>query len=342
MKKRFLFSFLSIFIITGMNVLAQKYEVNFMTVPDKIVIAEYSGDLITSVKVIKTEENQKRVEFETQNPNFSTHLIFSDRIEIITPDKVADKEDKVEENSSNYPAVYNKEKYANRAIMLVTSVSNIYKDNELYVSVGVLFHGKERTLYIDPDVLISNTPEAYGDVSGETAASLKKGDIINVSLLLGKSVDEVYLIFRPTIQNPVLQDTDFGIGFYKLFSTNGMVIGKSDYKVMTPNTGVMNGYGYAFGMILDRNDNELQLCDKNGEVLSVDIADGAIIYEVNTEEKFEASASSLSALRKASGARKSFDEDGKFSGWKMDANYNYAFVRTIDKDATEVVLYKNY
>ncbi len=334
MKKRFLLTILATFLITGINVYAAKYEVDFKTVPEKVIVAEHSENFVTDMRVIKTEENQDRIEFETEVEKFITYLVYNDKIEAVIPQKITAKE----ENSKDYPAVYEKEKYANRAIMLVTSVSSVYENNEPYIKVDVLFHGKEKTLKIAEDVLIAKTPEAYSGIKGQTVSHLKKGDIINISLLFNKVVDEVYLIFRPTSKNPILQNT----AFESLFSDNGIVIGKSDYKAMTPDTGVLDGYAYTFGIISDRRENELELRDKDGNLLTVDIADGAIIYAVDTEEKFNASNTVISVLRKTGGSKEAFDEDGNFLGWNEKSKYNYAFLRTIDKNATEVVLYKNY
>lgn len=340
MKKLFLLTFFVMFLVSGMTSFAQKYEVEFEALPQKIVIAEYSDNLISDVKVIRLKDGDKTAEFETIAEKFSVYSVFEDKIESVIPNKVAE-ENEVSDNKKDYPDVYEKEKYANRAIMLVTSVSGVYENNDKFIAVDVMFHGEERTLKISEDVLISKVPEGYQNIYNKPVSSLKKGDIINISVMFNNVIDEVFLIFRPTTKNPVLSD-DWGMGFNKLFSDNGIVIGQADYKAITPQTGVTSGYGYAFGIVSDRQGSELELRYKNGEALLVDIADGAIVYEVDMEEKLKASKGTASALRRTGGVKKAFNEEGEFLGWDENEKYNYVFLRTIDKYATEVVLYKNY
>ena len=41
-------------------------------------------------------------------------------------------------------------------------------------------------------------------------------------------------------------------------------------------------------------------------------------------------------------SKTAFDEDDNFIGWDEEESYDYAFLRMVGNEATEVVLYKNY
>ncbi len=357
MKNRILFGLVFLFSMIGVNCSAQSYEVRFEEKPNFLVVCEYDGALISNMQVITPAENETEVHFNTDAEKFSSYLVYESEVkkadvkekteEVITetPDTMEEpeKEDNDTTSKKDFPDVYDIEKDAIRALMVVNSVSSIYDGGEDKTELSVFFYGEERIYQLPEEITIDNVPENYEHLKGAAAKSLKKGDIIRLTAAFSGQIDGLSLIFRPTNENPVFSETDFGAGFSKLFSSNGIVAGESSYKVSTYDTGVVkSGYAYAFGVIKERYNNELEICDKNGNVMIIDIADGAVIYTVDKDEKFSVERGALSSIRRSRGAKESFDGEGNFLGWSEDANYGYAFLRTIDGDATEVVIYENY
>lgn len=333
MKKRFLLTFLIVFFAMGINAFAKTYEVSFKEPPKFLVVSEYSDGLICNMKIFKSSENT--IKFDTDATEFSSYLVYETKIEETKANEVT-KED----NKEKFPSVYEKEKDANRAVIVVDSVLESLIDGEKKISVNAFFHGEKITLNFDEAITLKNVPDAALELKDVSIKSLKKGDVIKVSVLFGGFVDSVSLLFRPPTQNPLINTIDFGTGFYKLFSNSGIVAG--EYKAMTPKTDVLDGYAYAFGVITESYDNGFVLMDQNGDMLDIDLAEGAVIYDIDRKEDFKVSKSSVGAIRRGQAVRKSFDEDDNFLGWTKEAGYNFAFLRTIDKDATEVVIYKNY
>lgn len=342
MKKRFLLTFLMVFLITGINAFAQKYEVSFDNAPKKIVIAERSEKLITDMKVIDVTKGQTSTEFETEAENFSAYLIYEDRIGKATVNKVT-SEDKNENSTKDYPDIYERGKDAIKAIMVVNSVFSTYKDGEAFIEANVFLHGKEIKVLIPEDITIEYAPEIYKELEGESAYALKKGDIIKLRASFSGEIDGLSLIFRPTLKNPVFEQENFGSGFYRLFSDLGVVAGDGESVALTPKTGFgKTRYAYAYGVVTDFENDDLEIRDSFGETLSMEIADGAFVYVVNVNDRFDVSYKDTSSIRKGNGVIASIDEDGKFLGWADGKRYNLAFVRTVDKEVTEVVIYKNY
>lgn len=342
MKQKVFLSVLLILTVMGVTVSAKNYEVKTEDKVNYIIAAEFKDDLIYNIQIIKSETDS--FEFSSDAEKIT---VYSVNDEGLKQEKAAEKTEETEvtdiEEESRFPEVYEIEKDANRAVMVVTSVASVIENEENVCEVKVLFHGRELTYFLPEDISLNAVPEYYDNLAGENVYSLKKGDIIKLNVTFSGKLKSVDLIFRPTSQNPVFSDNDFGDGFLSLFSKNGIVAGEEAYMVATPeNGGIKSGYSYAFGIIKDYNDFELQLCDASGKALTIDVANKAICYIASKEDKFLPEKASLASIRQSTASKSAFDEDDNFLGWKEDESYNYAFVRLISNEATEVVLYKNY
>ena len=333
-RKVFLIVFLLLMTI-GININAKNYEVKTEDKVNYVVVTEFNNDMIYNIQVIKPMEKTDLFEFFSDAEKITVYSVSDTGV---GKEQAQEKKEIVKEDK-DFPEVYDIEKDANRAVMIVTSVSNVYKNEESLCEVKVLFHGEGRVFLLSEDVALGYVPENYEGLAGESIYSLKKGDIIKLNIQFSGKVKSVDLIFRPTKDNPVFSDIDFGDGFEKLFSQNGIVAGEPSYGVLK-NAG--KEYSYGFGIIKDYRNFELQLCDKNGEILTVDVANKAICYDIDKEERFEPKTSGLASIRRGTIAKSAFDEDDNFIGWSENESYNYAFIRMVGNEATEVVLYKNY
>lgn len=339
MKRKGFFMVFLILMVMGVTVNAKNYEVKTEDKANYIVVTEFEKDVICNIQVIKPEQKTDLFEFSSDAEKITAYSVSDTGIK---KEEANEKKEIVKEDRE-FPEVYDIEKDANRAIMVVSSVSNVYENEESLCEVKVLFHGEELRYLLSEEVYLNAVPKAYAELSGESTYSLKKGDIIKLNALFSGKVKSVDLIFRPAKNNPVFSDTDFGDGFSDLFSLNGMVAGEPAYGVLTPdNDKRSKEYSYAFGIVKDYNNFELQICDKNGDILTVDVANKAICYNADKEEKFEPEKAGLASIRRGMASKTAFDEDDNFIGWDEEESYDYAFLRMVGNEATEVVLYKNY
>lgn len=342
--KRFVLMVFGLLMLIGGTVSAESYESMANNKTDYIVVAEFSDGVLYNVQQL-TDKKDGIFEFESNAEKIRVYAVTSSGIEEIQARKRAEKNEETEkpEEVAKFPEVYGIEKDANRAVMIVKAVSSIYANEESICELKVLFHGKELVYHIEDETCVEAAPEAYSYLKGENVYSLKKGDIIKINTQFSGKIKSVALIFRPTPDNPVFETEALENGFLKLFSDNGIVAGEASYKaVSAENKASLKGYSYAFGIICNYNAFELTLCDKDGNIMTVDVNPKAICYELDREERFEPYTAVISEIRRGSAAKKAFDDEDNFIGWSKEEEYNYAFVRMIDGEATEVVLYKNY
>lgn len=344
--KRMLLIFIA-FMMCCVGVMAESYEVKIDKNAKNLVIVKYKDNLISDVECIAAETDKEMIEFVSDDAEFKTFLVYDNKIERVNAQLKKETQDKKEEIKDtyvqSYPSIYEKEKDANRSVIVVDSVSYISENDENYVSVKAMYLGEKREFLISEDVVLEYVPEAYSELKGGRLTALKRGDIIKLTASFSGKIEKASLIFRPTPKNPILSENNYGNGFSKLFSENGMVAGDNTYKVATPENGISSkGYNYAFGVIKEYKNYTLELSDVNGEILEADVADGAFIYVCDTEEKFTLTSGSNGSIRKGAGSKSAFTDENVFLGWDNDKNLNYAFIRTISGVATEVVIYKNY
>lgn len=350
--KRLVLMLFGLLMLTVSAANAEKYTAEANDKTDYIVAAEFSDGLLYNIQKLADKENG-RFEFESNAEKIRVYAVSASGIEEIDVQKKSETTEESEETGENevieetgkpeFPEVYEIEKDANRAVMIVKSVSGAYVNEENVCELKVLFHGEELVYHIAEETALEAVPEAYADLKGENVYSLKKGDIVKINTQFSGKIKSVDLIFRPTADNPIFEEDDFGKGFLKLFSYNGIVAGEASYKaVSAENQTSLKGYSYAFGIICDYNAFELTLSDKDGSIITIDVNPKAICYEVDREERFEPNTAVLSAVRRGSAARNAVDDEDNFTGWSEKEGYNYAFVRMIDGEATEIVLYQSY
>lgn len=338
-----------IFALSNVSVFAEKYEVRTDKNAKSLVIAKYQNEILTDVECIEVEKEKDYMEFTSTDKEFKTFLIYDNKIEKVNAqlkqedNKQTGKEESKDTYIQSYPAIYEKEKDANRSIIVVDSVSYKFENDENFVVIKTMYLGEYHEFLISEDTELEYVPKNYGYLKREKLSNLKRGDIVKLSSSFSGEIEKVSLIFRPPVDNPVFSEEDFGEGFSGLFSNNNIVAGDSTYKVSTPKYGLHNkGYSYAFGVIKDYKNFTLELCDGAGQSFEIDVADGAFVYVCDADEKFKLSKGNNSVIRKSAGSKIAFSEEGDFLGWNSEKSLNYAFIRTISGVATEVVIYKNY
>ena len=130
MKLRVFILIVVLFILSSLEVFSKTYEISESADVKGVVIADFSDDLLIDVEYIPQNEITKTIEFERDFDTFKVYVIYDDRIEQVTVQQK--QEEKQEEPQSDdiykksYPDIYEKEKDANRSLIIVNSVSYIF------------------------------------------------------------------------------------------------------------------------------------------------------------------------------------------------------------------------
>lgn len=216
-------------------------------------------------------------------------------------------------------------------------------NNEDIYAVTLFYHGKEMTIEIESDLTISTAPDAYSYMKGQSMDSLEKGDVICMTAnIAGDTIRTVDFIFRPTEEDIVTGDVDYGTSFEKLFASGGMVANKwsvIDYGV-NPSS---DRYQYAFGVIGRMSGTTLTLLNKGGvtdDALEIDVDGRANVYTCDVDGKeYAVEIGDVSDIT-GTIANSQFNKD--VIELNDDYSYNYALVRMVDGTATDIVVYNNY
>lgn len=205
------------------------------------------------------------------------------------------------------------------------------------------FQGKEVSISVEEDLKISSAPEAYSYVAGETAGSLKKGDVICMSAnITGTRVKTIDLLIRPTQEDIVTSDTDYGANFEKLFTSGGTVAGQWQY-VRYGTHPDKSRYQYAFGVVAEMSNNSLTLLNKStdpDDAIDIDVSPKAYVYSCDVSSReYEFDLGGAHGI--TTSLPKSVLKEDEIV-LNDDYSYNYAFVRIVDDVATDIVLFNNY
>lgn len=245
---------------------------------------------------------------------------------------------------SDYPAIYEKAVDAIYAPALVKDVETRTNSNDEDIyAVTVFYQGKEITVGIEDDLVISTAPEEYSDMKGKTMDSLRRGDVICMTAnVAGDTIRTVDFIFRPTAEDIATGDSDYGTNFEKLFSSNGSVADK--WSVMKYGEKASSDrYQYAFGIIGRKDGNALTLVNKDGDddtAIEIDMQQDTIVYACAVDGKeYELEIGDTGSIETT--IPKSMFDRGPVE-LNEDYIYNYALVRMVDGTATEIILYNNY
>lgn len=357
MKKKITAVFLALSMIAGGSVFAKPLSIDARNSQKAVVMCYDSGELVYSV-LCTAKDGKFDVDIPQEYENTQKKMCIIDTLEFVDineisgdtdtpspspsaePTAAPSPEPTKKPSSADTPAIYEKALDAIYAPALVKEVQTVLdgNDDECY-AVTVFYQGEEVTVNIESDLAISAAPEAYAFMQGATADKLKEGDVIcmttNVS---GDRIKYVYLLFRSTEEDIVTGDEDFGESFEKLISTNStwesMEYGKK------PSS---ERYQYAFGVVGKKSGSTLTLINKSGDLdngIEIDLNPDTIVYTCDTsgreyEMEIGGIADILATIPQGMLDKGAVDLNEDYS-------YNYAFVRIVNKTATEVILYNNY
>ena len=239
----------------------------------------------------------------------------------------------------SFPPIYGKEVDANRAPIIIRSVSEtVNAEGENVYTAEVLYQGREGTLELPADITIS-APEIYADKNGRDASALEEGDVIYCTSTFSRKITGIHLIFSAPEEDLVTSGEDYGSKYEELFTENGRVAGQAGWTVYGSGS---DHYQYAFGMIGDKSSGLMSLYNSDGELIhEIAIEPGAVVYVCDTAEGNEVSISSSGGVVASSIPSQAFDEEGSIA-ISDEYVYNYALVRFVDGVATDIVVYLNY
>lgn len=248
-------------------------------------------------------------------------------------------------NPNVYPEeIYDSALDAYYAFGMVEKVSTIADDGgeELY-EVEYACQGEMRTERVSGDVEIVSAPDAASYAIGQSAAILKRGDIIYPDRKINGEIKTLSLLYRPLEKDIVNSSIDYGQSFEQLFSDSGSVGGYTPWSVLKYGEKAKSGKGviqYAFGVSAYKTGNTLYLINKSGDVdnaIEIDMKDKAAVYVCDFNSRVGVEIGSISAIG-SNISKKEFNAGGKVS--LEDGGYSYVLVRLIDGTATDIAYYQ--
>ncbi len=229
------------------------------------------------------------------------------------------------------------------ASALVTDVSrSINGDGEEITSLTVYYQGKEVVLPVEDDVTISTAPKAHADLKGQTADSLKKGDVICTSAnIAGTRIKTLDLIMRPMKEDIVTSNSNYGDNFEDLFVSGSLVANKWQYEKYGAKLSKAK-YSYAFGIVGTADDRVLTLLNNSGgryRAMEIDLDKNTYVYSCDTSgrdyEFYLGGIYDIETTLPSSLLRDRITLDDSYS-------YNYALVRMVEGTATDIITFNNY
>lgn len=244
----------------------------------------------------------------------------------------------------SYPSIYEKAVDAIYAPGVVKEVESRVNDSgeELY-AVTMLYHGKEVTIGIEPELRISGAPAAYDYLNGMDSSALEEGDVVCVtSNIAGDKIKGLDFVFRPAREDIVTSGADYGEDFEKLIGSRTAKTSGAWSVMRYGEKPSSDRYQYAFGVVGKKTESVLTLLNQSADTdkaLEIDIRRDTIVYTCDVSNNNEVDTGSTAEITTA--IPKSMFEDNRIV-WEEGTGCNYALVRIVDGTAADIVLYNNY
>lgn len=213
-------------------------------------------------------------------------------------------------------------------------------DGETNTSLTVYYQGKEVVVPVEDEITISSAPSICADMKGQTAASLEAGDVIYMAANpSGTKIKTLDLIMRPTYEDIVTSDEDYGSDFETVFTSGNKVADKWQYENFGDRLSKAK-YSYAFGIIAKKTSDTLTLMNKRRRSLYIDLHPNAYVYSCDVSSRDYVFDQGGIYDIETSIPASAFNRDG----FALDDSYsyNYALVRLVDGTATDIVVFNNY
>lgn len=316
----------------------------FDGIGDKAIVAEFDENNLlvgAAFSEVKTEDELCYIETEAKNVRvcfpMSQVIIkeFTEKSDVaVTPEKEPEKES---EKTLRYPSARDEAE----AYMYVSSVDTVVEGTEIMTKLGLYYQGEETEVLFSEDEVIESTSLANIALYGAPLSSLKEGDVIYCASDLSGDIYSVELIYRPLENDIVKSAEDFGTNFEGLFAMGSAVTERNPSGVAVFGTKNRLERQYAFGLIKDKNNTFMTLCNKLGQEMDITIKHDTVVYVYDmSKRKSKSYIGSVLDIEKS--AITGVDTQGNILNWDGDNIHNYALVRMSKGMALDITLYLNY
>lgn len=354
MKKKILSLVLAVASVVNVTAFAAKYEADVRTEDTKAIVMCYdeNGKLAYS-KLFKADEEKFNIELPEKYDGMKKKVYFVDtkrfgELKAVEETVAPTDAPQATAEPTKEPVqatIYEKQVDAIFAPAVVKDVDlRSGNDGTDVYGITVLYQGEEITVAVEDDLTIATAPSQYADLVGEKMNVLQAGDVIVFEAnVAGDRIKNVDFILRPTEEDIVTGDVDYGTNFEKLFVSGGKVAGK--WTAMKYGQSASNDrYQYAFGIIGKKDDNTFTLINMTGSedsAIELTTVSDTIVYVCDVSEKeLTPEIGDVSDIQTTI-SKKAFYDTG-VADLSEDNSYNYALVRVVDGIATDVVVYSNY
>lgn len=242
------------------------------------------------------------------------------------------------------PEVYKSSLAAKTAFAVVDSIAEAVEDGENCYVINLLYQGEEQSITVNSDMEILTAPDAFSYMEGQNVKSLKRGDAIYFTQNAAKTkIREISLIYRPVNEELALTGEDYGEGFAKLISRNGLVAGRKEWNVLGYNAAASAEYQYAFGIITDKSSSLMTLYPKSGmsgKAAEIDLDKNTVVYSCDMSGKNKLEITKTGGIIKSFIPKTAYDDEDNIT-FSEDCQYNYALVRLVDNVAADIIVYLN-
>ena len=243
---------------------------------------------------------------------------------------------------SRYPTALD----AATAFMVVKDVETTVEDTDIKTVLNVYFRGEEIELVLDDDLVIDSASLMYADLAGEPLTSLSEGDVIYCSANMSGKILSVELICRAPQDDIIMQEEDYGVNFEDIYSLGSVVTEENPVPISVYGAANDNGYRYAFGVVKEKQNGYMVLCNKAGLAendIEIELTDDTVVYVYdNDENRDKLYIGTTVDIIESEFDGESLDEEGNVIEWNDELSHNYVLVRTSDGVALDVVVYLNY
>jgi len=214
---------------------------------------------------------------------------------------------------------------------VITKVVNTSGDGTDQYTVHALMRGVEVEIPVDIDTVIKYAPSAYSWIRGEDASALQKGDVAYfLTNIKGDKVRSIELLYRPT-------DIFSGRNSFQSLYTGGSLAREASYGSRLPSENA-----YVLGIITGTSNNNLTLYSLTGRAsdsFDIPYTKDTVTYICETGTRNVPYIASSSDIARSSIPKKAYSDDDDIT-YLDEYSYNIAFVRTVDREAVDIVVYE--
>lgn len=317
----------------------------YKTIPEEFEAADKKVYVVDEEKFMTIEEYDA---ISSATKTAATEAPAATQAPAETPKETATPAPKptAEPKSASLPAdsPYEKASEGIYASALVTGVErSVNSNNEDITLLDVYYQGEEMKVPVLDSITIASAPDEYSYVKGETAQSLKEGDVICFAAnIAGDKIKELALLFRPTDEDIITGTENYGTNFEKLYTAGGKVAGQWNYVKFGSKPG-KDKYQYAFGAVAKKDSGSITIINKSedpNDAIEIDLSPNAYVYTCDVSGKEYTYENGGTSDISSSLPGKLLN--GDTVELSEDYSYNYAFVRMVDETATDIVLFNGY